>query len=97
MNEFKFELGVEAKDLVTGFQGIIVARTQYLTGCNRYGIQSQKLGKDGKPGDWQHFDEMMLVQTGKGLKESASAQLLPGGKKPGGPPRVEASEMRRKD
>lgn len=31
-------LGSRAKDIVTGFTGILTARIQYLTGCDRYNI-----------------------------------------------------------
>ena len=37
--DFKLFLGDKAKDLITGFEGIIIARTQYLTNCNTYGIK----------------------------------------------------------
>ena len=64
----KYELGQELKDIITGFRGIAVGRTEYLTGCNHYGLCSQKM-KEGKPGDWQWFDESRLISTGKHLKE----------------------------
>lgn len=35
----KFKLGHEAKDKVTGFQGILTGYCEYLTGCNQYHIQ----------------------------------------------------------
>ena len=40
---FKYELGVLAKDTITGFEGIIVCRTQWLTNCNVYGLKSRDL------------------------------------------------------
>ena len=64
MSEFKFELGSEAVCKITGFKGIIRGRTQYLTGCNTYGVQSQEL-KDNKPADWVWFDEGQLETTSK--------------------------------
>lgn len=57
--EFKFDLGSKAKHKITGFTGIIVCRTQWLTNCNVYGIKSTEL-KDGRPIDSQHFDEAEL-------------------------------------
>lgn len=60
MQEFKFELGSEVKEVFTGFKGIIRGRSQYLTGCNTYGVQSQKL-KENKPTDWLWFDEGQLI------------------------------------
>lgn len=85
---FKFELGQEVKDRVTGFKGIIMARTQYLTGCNRYGMQDRKLTKEGKPADWQNFDEDQIDLVGPGITHKV--------KDPGGPPRMEAQDMKQK-
>jgi hypothetical protein len=53
------KLGDKAKDKITGFAGVVVARTEYLTGCTRVSLQSQKL-HDGKPQDWVSFDEDQL-------------------------------------
>lgn len=61
---FRIELSTPVKDKLTGFKGIVVCQSRYLTGCNRYAVQSTKL-KDNKPQDWEHFDEDMLIVTGK--------------------------------
>lgn len=61
---FKFELGDEVKEVITGFQGVIMGRSQYLTGCNQYGLLSRKLDNN-KPNNWVWFDEVRLVPTGK--------------------------------
>jgi len=53
-------LGQKAKDTITGFKGIAVARTEYLQGCRRVGLQPLKL-KDGLPQEAQWFDEPQLV------------------------------------
>ena len=53
-------LGDKAKDKVTGFTGIVTARTVFLNGCVRCGVQSDKL-KDGLPTDIQWFDEPQLI------------------------------------
>ena len=63
----KFALGQEVKDIVTGYVGIVAGRTEYLTGCNHYGLAARKLDKDGKPRNWEWFDESRLVSTGKKL------------------------------
>ncbi len=56
---FKFELGQQLYDEITGFSGIVVCRMEYLTGVNRYSLQSESC-QDGKPLDWQAFDEITL-------------------------------------
>jgi len=62
---FKFDLGVILKDVVTGFEGVVMGRTQYYTGCNHYGLVSQKLSDKGSPIDWEWLDESRLVETKK--------------------------------
>lgn len=57
--EFKFELGSLAKDIITGYKGIIIYRTQWINNCNVYGIKCQEL-KDGKPIDSHQFDEPQI-------------------------------------
>lgn len=64
MSPFKFDCGQRVKDLVTGFAGIVISRTEYLNRCIRYGVQSDKL-KDGQPSDAAYFDEEQLVADGR--------------------------------
>ena len=49
------QLGQKAKDKVTGFEGIIIGRCQYLTGCDQYGLVPP--ARDGKIEPAQWFDE----------------------------------------
>ena len=60
-----FNNGDIVKDRVTGFQGMVMATTLWLTGCYRYVVVSSTLDKDGKPSDFG-FDELQLelVQAG---------------------------------
>jgi hypothetical protein len=64
-SSFKFELGDVLKDVVTGYQGVAMARVQYFTGCNHYALLSQKVNDKQKPDDWVYFDERRLSQVGK--------------------------------
>jgi len=57
---FKFDLGDEVKDVLTGYKGIVRCRCDYMTGCNRYGIAG-KVKKNEMPPDWVHVDETCLV------------------------------------
>jgi len=52
----KIKLGDEVKHTVTGVKGIAIARTNYLSGCDRITIQP-KVKKDGTLGDSYSFDE----------------------------------------
>jgi len=58
----KFELGEILKDKITGFQGVVMGRTEYFTECTHYGLACQTL-KDGKPMDWEWFDETRLAHV----------------------------------
>lgn len=55
--DFKFNLGDRLKDDLTGFEGICVYRTQWITNCNVYGIKPDSLDKDGEPRKSSQFDE----------------------------------------
>jgi hypothetical protein len=52
--------GDEAKDIVTGFRGIVTAKTTWLHGCDRITITPSKLGSDGLPIKEQTFDEQRI-------------------------------------
>ena len=60
----KFKLGSRVKDIITGFEGIVVARSQWLNNCSTYGVQPEEL-KNGIPQEKQWFDEpqLELVKT----------------------------------
>lgn len=63
---FKFNVGDDVKDTLTGYKGVIEARTEWLNGCIRYQVLSRKL-KDGKVQDAHVFDEQQLaiIKTAK--------------------------------
>jgi hypothetical protein len=58
-------LGKAARDKVTGFEGIIIGRCEYLFGCSQYGLAPP--AKDGKTGDTNWFDEGRVEVTGDGV------------------------------
>lgn len=66
----KIELGDEVRDTVTGFKGVAVARTIWISGCPRINVQPKGVDKDGKIFETNSFDENMLeVVKAKKLKE----------------------------
>lgn len=75
---FKFDLGARVSDVITGFKGVVTARTEWLNGCKRYVVQSEKLDKDNKPVDLALDEEQMKV-VGKPVVTVIS--------RPGGGPR----------
>lgn len=52
-------LGCRAKDSITGFEGIVVAATEWLNGCQRITIQPTEL-REGKPVDSLTFEVEQL-------------------------------------
>lgn len=79
---FKFELGQKVKDIVTDFTGVVVARTEYLNKCVRYGIQPTEL-KEGVPADWVYLDEGQLEAVADDTDEVR--QVYKNSKSSGGP------------
>lgn len=74
MSDFKYELGAEVKDKVTGYRGLIMGRTEWLYGCRRYSLQAQEL-KDGKPVESWTIDEDAIEL----LKDVAPHKVRPTG------------------
>lgn len=58
--EWKFGLGDEVKSNLTGQQGIVAARIEWLDGCRRYLIQMPKK-RDGSLGDERTEDEGLIT------------------------------------
>jgi hypothetical protein len=55
-----FELGIKAKDKLTGFEGVTYERNTFMNGCVHYTLVGGELNKDGKP--VQHiFDQGRII------------------------------------
>jgi hypothetical protein len=74
-------LGSLARDIVTGFTGVIIGKTQWLNGCNRVTIQPREL-KDGKPIESHCFDIEQIEILGPAIPEPIAESAGPGGPKP---------------
>lgn len=70
----QIELGDEVKDVVTGFQGIAVARTMWLHGCARVTVQPKGTDKNGKRYENDTFDEPQLEIVKKKKVEMGTAK-----------------------
>lgn len=74
-------LGLQAEDTVTGFNGTIIAVAEWMNGCVRYGIQPNRLDKDGKVigADW--FDSAQVAGEEKqgGVISRIAKAAFPGG------------------
>lgn len=61
------ELGDLVEDKITGFRGIVIARTEWLNKCVRIQVQPEDLSKEGKPVDSVAFDveQLKIVKKAK--------------------------------
>lgn len=64
--KFRFDLGLEAEDKITGMKGILTGRAEHIFGCNTYGLSPRTL-IDGKRPETEWFDEGRLLIIGKGI------------------------------
>jgi hypothetical protein len=72
------KMGKLAKDRITGFQGVIIGRADYLFGCTQYCIAPQAEKNEIKDAHW--FDEGRVEVIGEGVTVEEVT-----GEKPGGP------------
>jgi len=70
-------LGKQARDKITGFEGIVVARVQYLTGCDQLGLAPPAKDGDVKPA--QYFDEARVEIIGDGVAAASVRGQVNGG------------------
>jgi len=73
---FKIELGKKVKDSITGFNGIVTGKVEYITGCRQYLVVGKS--KDNKPADSLWFDEDRLLGNpiGKKAENNGGPQLF---------------------
>lgn len=88
--DFKYELGTKAKDKVTGVEGTVLCRTQWLTGCNTYGLQ-RPVKEDGDVPDAYYTDEDRLEAV-----EAERVEVRSEGGKRGGPAQYIPDPARRR-
>jgi hypothetical protein len=79
-NKMGIKLGSKVQDIYTGFEGLAIAKTEWLYGCNNIGIQPLELDKDGNIGEILWFDEQRVeVIEESAAKYSASSTAETGG------------------
>lgn len=78
------KLGDIAKDKISGFTGVVVARIDYLTGCTQYRLQPQSL-HEGKPVDGFWFDDIVLQPCHDAAPVELVKPEFAGAFPPGGP------------
>ena len=80
MVDLIFDFGDRIRDKITGFEGIVAAKSEYFNGCKRYGVQGLKLKEDGTVTELEWFDAQQVEL----LKARAVSLDVPK-KAPGGP------------
>lgn len=65
---FEYELGARARDKITGFQGKITGRADYLTGCRQYVLEG--LAQGAPHSAWLDEDRVELVEPVESTHES---------------------------
>lgn len=59
--QFKYPMNAVAKDSISGFEGVIIARNAHLFGCAQYGLAPKELSSDGSPRATEYFDEARII------------------------------------
>ena len=67
----EFKLGSKLRDLVTGFEGVAIARVEYLNGCIQYCLVPN-VGEDGKMPSGEYIDLGQLEYVKNGVDVKAS-------------------------
>ena len=83
---FKYEIGEILRDKITGFNGVVMVRSEYYTGCTQYGLLPRNLDDKGKISDWEWIDEIRLETLGEKINVSREIrEQTPGGPAPFAP------------
>jgi hypothetical protein len=64
--------GTHARDVITGFSGIIIGHTSYITGCDQYLVQPTYT-KDGEVIESRWFDVSRLTNTNQTVDSEITA------------------------
>ncbi len=68
----ELQLGVKARDTITGFVGIITGKAEYLTGCVQY-VLSPPVDENGKIQGCEWFDDKRLQYVDSGILTATAA------------------------
>ncbi len=63
----KIKLGDKVKDKITGFEGIVIARIEYLNGCIQYGVKARV--KEAALKEAEYIDEGQIERLGPGINK----------------------------
>ena len=63
MRKMKFKIGDKVRDIISGYEGKVTARTEWLNGCVRYRVEPDHLNPDGELIENETFDEEQLEKV----------------------------------
>lgn len=81
------ELGDRVRDKISGFTGIVVARTEYIESCDQVWIRPEKLGANGELQKAEWFDAPWVEVVEKGVYQPKAVVEAAGKRLSGGPAR----------
>lgn len=78
---FKYELGCTVKDIISGFEGLVMIQSMHFNGCIRYYVESTRLKPDGTRGlaSGDTFDESQLEFIAPPTPKIKAATLVTSG------------------
>ena len=80
----EIKLGMKIKDSLTGFEGFVTARCEYMNGCVQYIIRPATL-KDGSPQNTVWLDEQQIIPLEGEDEGEDEAEKVPSPQPTGGP------------
>lgn len=83
----EIELGDKVKDKVTGFEGIAVAKIEYLNGCVQFGVKAQVTDAALKEAEYIDVGQLEYIDEGINEPEIEEKPFGPGGEMPDAPGR----------
>lgn len=84
----RLELGLLAKDKVTGFEGILTSHSKFLTGCDHWGIQPKVNSDKPEVPEPRSFADDMIEIIGWGIVTPNEPKEEIKDKLPGGPTKI---------
>lgn len=64
---------------ITGFKGIVIARTEYINGCWRFLVQAQKLEAGKTVEEWFDLEQLKVLTKAKVKRVLKKKKDRPGG------------------
>lgn len=77
----RLKFGQKARDVISGFEGIVTGHASYITGCDRWGLTPLGVNAEGHTLETEWFDERRIEVISE--KAVQLVQEAPAGPAPG--------------